>query len=783
MSYWRREEKAIERILRVLMKLPENRRCINCNHLGPRYVCTSFSTFVCTVCSGVHREFGHRVKSVSMAHFNHEEVLALQDGGNERAREIYLEGWDPERNTHPDGSDIDRIRDFIKHVYVDKRYTRERRPHTDAARKSGDGDNFHKRYSIEKPGLSLREEFYERRYHERSRPTGRSEKNYREYTDGRSKRNHIDDKDYWDHFEGSSPRSIYERFGGHRRHSSTRFEIVDNRIRDDRYERRQSESLKISSTDTHVSEEPQTRDDRYETRRSESLKISRTDTHVSEEPQTSDDRYETQRSESLKISNVDTSMSPEPQRREEKVEPMELEPQKIRKKPNPPVLRPLRDIMLQMNPTIKSSDHANAAASHQKTAFSEIHDSADVKENEKKEESESRLIDIKNNLESHDTSANTQTERGSTIQSSTEQKTSNPPSINSVEYLLLELSVGNASKNPITDTASSAAPNASSDAPNISSSSPVASLTEPVTSSNLPTSSPTELVGPPIAPVTVSDVAANNESASMSKTSPTLLDEIPVVSLSIGNAQTHPIIFADSVSRVAEEENVQTPQHQPSTSPAESNSSTAPGNASTDQSSQAVSKESQTTKSHENGSKSSGRKELPPELFTFSHPTYPSPMNNWQCHPPHGMGYGMQYAPSPNVAAFPSSAKSRNPFDVEDDPRTIQSAMLPLIASVPGALARMPPHAGMQPRPLPFASGMPPEYSPSYEMYMPPGGYMGQQLPNHSSTQRPQGTGSFGAASAFASFNPTLHIPGGFSSNPALETMNSFPSAGRNPFA
>ena len=114
-----------------------------------------------------------------------------------------------------------------------------------------------------------------------------------------------------------------------------------------------------------MSEEPQTRDDRYETRRSESLKISRTDTHVSEEPQTSDDRYETQRSESLKISNVDTSMSPEPQRREEKVEPMELEPQKIRKKPNPPVLRPLRDIMLQMNPTIKSSDHANAAASHQ----------------------------------------------------------------------------------------------------------------------------------------------------------------------------------------------------------------------------------------------------------------------------------------------------------------------------------------------------------------------------------------------------------------------------------
>lgn len=29
-----------------------------------------------------------------------------------------------------------------------------------------------------------------------------------------------------------------------------------------------------------------------------------------------------------------------------------------------------------------------------------------------------------------------------------------------------------------------------------------------------------------------------------------------------------------------------------------------------------------------------------------------------------------------NVAAFPSSAKSRNPFDIEDDPRPVQGAMV-----------------------------------------------------------------------------------------------------------
>ncbi|KAK7293596.1 hypothetical protein RJT34_16466 [Clitoria ternatea] len=76
-----------ERVIRGLLKLPENRRCINCNLLGPQYVCTTFSTFVCTNCSGIHREFTHRIKSVSMAKFTPEEVTALQAGGNEDEKE------------------------------------------------------------------------------------------------------------------------------------------------------------------------------------------------------------------------------------------------------------------------------------------------------------------------------------------------------------------------------------------------------------------------------------------------------------------------------------------------------------------------------------------------------------------------------------------------------------------------------------------------------------------------------------------------------------------------
>lgn len=104
------------------MKLPPNRRCINCNSLGPQYVCTNFWTFICMTCSGIHREFTHRVKSVSMSKFTSQEVEALQEGGNQRARETFLKDWDPREQRLPDNSNVDKVREFIKSVYVDKKF-------------------------------------------------------------------------------------------------------------------------------------------------------------------------------------------------------------------------------------------------------------------------------------------------------------------------------------------------------------------------------------------------------------------------------------------------------------------------------------------------------------------------------------------------------------------------------------------------------------------------------------------------------------------------------------
>ncbi|TYI02324.1 hypothetical protein ES332_A11G259500v1 [Gossypium tomentosum] len=89
---------------------------------GPQYVCINFWTFVCMACSGIHREFTHRVKSVSMSKFISQEVEALQNGGNQHARDIYLKDWDMQKHRLPDSSNPNKIREFIKNVYVDRKY-------------------------------------------------------------------------------------------------------------------------------------------------------------------------------------------------------------------------------------------------------------------------------------------------------------------------------------------------------------------------------------------------------------------------------------------------------------------------------------------------------------------------------------------------------------------------------------------------------------------------------------------------------------------------------------
>ncbi|RID65535.1 hypothetical protein BRARA_D00724 [Brassica rapa] len=165
-----KEDEKNERIIRSLLKLPDNKRCINCNSLGPQYVCTTFWTFVCTNCSGIHREFTHRVKSISMAKFTSQEVSALKEGGNQHAKDIYFKGLDQQRQSAPDGSNVERLRDFIRQVYVNKRYTNEKNDDKPPRGPMGDNETRSSSGSRSPPY----EDAYERRYSDRSSPGGMS---------------------------------------------------------------------------------------------------------------------------------------------------------------------------------------------------------------------------------------------------------------------------------------------------------------------------------------------------------------------------------------------------------------------------------------------------------------------------------------------------------------------------------------------------------------------------------------------------------------------------------
>ncbi|CAM9592848.1 unnamed protein product [Hapterophycus canaliculatus] len=85
-----RLEKKLQSQLRACQKEPGNKRCADCTERLPQYIISDFNTFVCTACSGIHREFSHRVKSISLATFTEEEVAAVKAGGNDASNKLYM---------------------------------------------------------------------------------------------------------------------------------------------------------------------------------------------------------------------------------------------------------------------------------------------------------------------------------------------------------------------------------------------------------------------------------------------------------------------------------------------------------------------------------------------------------------------------------------------------------------------------------------------------------------------------------------------------------------------
>ena len=66
-----------------LRQQQDNKTCFDCHEKGTMYcVMAPFGVFVCSTCAGVHREFNHKVKGISMSNFSDAEIKFLAESGN-----------------------------------------------------------------------------------------------------------------------------------------------------------------------------------------------------------------------------------------------------------------------------------------------------------------------------------------------------------------------------------------------------------------------------------------------------------------------------------------------------------------------------------------------------------------------------------------------------------------------------------------------------------------------------------------------------------------------------
>ncbi|KAJ6862385.1 ADP-ribosylation factor GTPase-activating protein AGD14 [Populus alba x Populus x berolinensis] len=797
-----KEEERIEKIIRGLLKLPENRRCINCNSLGPQYVCTTFFTFVCTSCSGIHREFTHRVKSVSMAKFNAEEVSALQAGGNERARQIYLKDWDPQRNQLPDGrwfymlfassSNLQKLRDFIKHVYVDRRYTGEKSEEKLSRLRLTDKEESSENRRVVLYSGGSRTLNYEDRQ-------GRSERcGFSGRTDDKTFRYYDDERRSLRYSQENT------RYGGFKK-SPAPFEVVDDRFRDDKIQ-------SVRQTDVHL--------------------FSPTGSRFGN------------RSSDIQKNNAPV------------VRPLKdilganLPPLQVvehSKAPNG------KDASVQSQTPTSSCPMASGDGNPVQQKSHNSESSVDLNADSKSSNAVAAPV-APENLPSSE-------EGNCSHESSGKENTPPVPKPNMLEFLLMELSVpsvipfDNASEIPTNDNPSSAtseenilmSSGASAAGPSGQMFALPSSGVDSATDASTTASGDNMLAGSVSLPVeqmltlpssagastamsrgtmtvgSVSLAAPVVQTATASGISLPEGDPVPAVpleetlrlidafdayiaplntSLPVQPSNAVPPQAAldnngDSTFKVFDGQQISTMQQQSSALPANKSSTgqqttNTPAGGLNDQiwtssnvpnaqgppdflgeyPSQDVS-----TPAHESNSdakskplasetKSGGRMELPVDLFTATIPT-PGPIPGWQIPPPYGMGFNMQYYPNATpVPAYPNTAKSTNPFNLNGESTSVQAPPFPSIGNM---------HSG-----LPMHTSALPPQSPPYASAMPYGGYMGQQAYMNLPNSRPQGPGDLGSEGfPFGSLDMAQQPTNEY----LLPTSSSsLPSRGGNPF-
>lgn len=742
-----KEDEKNERIIRGLLKHTENRRCINCNSLGPQYVCTNFWTFVCTTCSGIHREFTHRVKSVSMAKFTSQEVAALQGGGNKRARDIYFKEWDSQRQSAPDSSNVERLRDFIKHVYVDRRYTGERNYGKPPSMKMDNKEDFSENRKTDAYQGGSRsppyEDTHEHRYNERSSPGGRSDDKYSRYS--------YDERRSPGYDQESRQYNDYKR-------SPARPEMINDWRREDRFGNgRKVEDRRISDGDPKL------------------------EGRSPERPK------------------EDTS-SPPMVRPVREILGDNVVPLRISEPPKSIVSRPV-DVSAPTQRTASSSSLGSATGNPTEVKVentgSLIDFDADPEPPAAASVPQAQQATIPQSI-AHSPSA-TNDNNWASFDFAPENKASQVPKANPLESVLSQLSVPVPGPGHILGLHSGAGAPATAAVGNPTNASlfasagntsmlpfnSVAPAATPVNNLSILHAGGVSATAPGLAPAM--PVNGGNSFTSVTEAGqwPSVQHQQPsLFPVSTGHSTTQqftpPLTSGNQIWNVSPASNVQVSLTTPyaGTPPIVSNPASGVMSAGLSQPSAVE-------------VKPTGRRELPVDLFAATFSPYPAAIPGWPSGPARGMGFTAQYNSVPaSIPTFLQPPKSANPFDLSEP---VQAQHFPSMTPLHAALPNMPHSSGLQhasslgtPSPVwmsPQSSPYPPalpSQAPPYSSSIHPRAYVAQQAPSSMPFAGHQVGGGFGGdGAAFGAVNMDQQVAGRFSAPPAPQP---FSSVGGNPF-
>lgn len=126
-------QSAEQAVLNVQARLEGNNFCADCGVPRPRFINLTIGTFICSLCTGIHRSLSkRRIKDIYAGDLTMDDARRMETVGNDVANRKFLATWDPRQVPEPDRRDEESLREFIWLKYEGS-FKREKLPAPPAA--------------------------------------------------------------------------------------------------------------------------------------------------------------------------------------------------------------------------------------------------------------------------------------------------------------------------------------------------------------------------------------------------------------------------------------------------------------------------------------------------------------------------------------------------------------------------------------------------------------------------------------------------------------------------